>query len=61
MRLFSEEPLKLKRRIYENRCDEVRADYALFGPYLVGLRVPSEELDALMRGHVRGSTRDLRT
>ena len=53
--LFSDDPLEFKRLIYEMRFDEVSAVYALFGPFYVGLRVPSERMDALMRGDVRGA------
>jgi chlorite dismutase len=53
--LFSDDPLEFKRLIYEMRFDEVSAAYALFGPFFIGLRVPSEKMDALMRGDVRGS------
>ena len=53
--LFSDDPLEFKRLIYEMRFDEVSAAYALFGPFFIGIRVPSEKMDALMRGDVRGS------
>ncbi len=53
--LFSDDPLEFKRLIYEMRFDEVSAAYALFGPFFVGLRAPSEKMDALMWGDVRGS------
>lgn len=53
--LFSDDPLEFKRLIYEMRFDEVSAAYALFGPFYIGIRVPSEKMDALMRGDVRGS------
>jgi chlorite dismutase len=35
------------------RFDRVSADYALFGPFYIGLRVPSEGLAAYLRGEVR--------
>lgn len=53
--LFSDDPLEFKRLIYEMRFDEVSAAYALFGPFYIGIRVPSEKMDALMRGDVHGS------
>lgn len=53
--LFSDDPMEFKRLIYEMRFDEVSAAYALFGPFYIGIRVPSEKMDALMRGDVRGS------
>ena len=53
--LFADDPVEFKRLIYEMRFDEVSAVYALFGPFYIGIRVPSEKMDALMRGDVRGS------
>jgi len=49
------DPLEFKHIIYEMRFDEVSAVYALFGPFYIGLRVPSEKMDALLRGDVRGA------
>lgn len=53
--LFSDDPLEFKRLIYEMRFDEVSAAYALFGQFFIGIRAPSEKMDALMRGDVRGA------
>jgi chlorite dismutase len=53
--LFADDPVEFKRLIYEMRFDEVSAVYALFGPFYIGIRVPSEKMDSLMRGDVRGS------
>ena len=39
--LFAEDPLVFKRLIYEMRFDEVSAEYALFGSFYIGLRVPA--------------------
>jgi chlorite dismutase len=51
--LFAESPVAFKQLIYEMRFDRVSADYALFGPFYIGLRVPSEGLAAYLRGEVR--------
>jgi chlorite dismutase len=53
--LFADDPLEFKHIIYEMRFDEVSAVYGLFGPFYIGLRVPSEKMDALLRGDVRGA------
>lgn len=53
--LFSDDPLEFKRLIYEMRFDEVSAVYASFGQFFIGIRAPSEKMDALMRGDVRGA------
>jgi chlorite dismutase len=42
--LFAEEPLVFKKLIYEMRFDQVSAEYALFGRFFIGLRVPLEKL-----------------
>jgi chlorite dismutase len=39
--LFAEDPLVFKRLIYEMRFDKVSAEYALFGSFYIGLRVPA--------------------
>ncbi len=38
--LFAPEPLVFKKLIYEMRFDQVSAEYALFGQFFVGLRIP---------------------
>ena len=42
--LFAEDPLVFKKLIYEMRFDLVSAVYALFGTFVVGLRVPAAGL-----------------
>ena len=42
--LFAPEPLVFKKLIYEMRFDQVSAEYALFGQFFVGLRVPVAKL-----------------
>jgi peroxiredoxin len=42
--LFAENPLVFKKLIYEMRFDLVSAVYALFGTFVVGLRVPAAGL-----------------
>lgn len=48
--LFADEPLVFKKLIYEMRFDEVSADYALFGQFYVGMRVPAAKLGELLDG-----------
>ncbi|MBL8222819.1 MAG: heme-dependent peroxidase [Bryobacterales bacterium] len=50
--LFADDPLVFKKLIYEMRFDEVSAVYAGFGQFFVGLRIASEDLGALMSGHL---------
>jgi hydrogen peroxide-dependent heme synthase len=42
--LFAPEPLVFKKLIYEMRFDQVSAEYALFGQFFVGLRIPLTKL-----------------
>jgi peroxiredoxin len=42
--LFADEPLVFKKLIYEMRFDEVSALYASFGPFYLGVRLPTEKL-----------------
>ena len=46
--LFAEDPLVFKKLIYEMRFDLVSAVYALFGTFVVGLRVPAADLSGLL-------------
>ncbi|MDR3700483.1 MAG: heme-dependent peroxidase [Candidatus Sulfopaludibacter sp.] len=46
--LFAEDPLVFKKLIYEMRFDYVSAVYAMFGAFLVGLRVPAADLAGLL-------------
>ncbi len=50
--LFAEDPLVFKKLIYEMRFDEVSAEYALFGTFFVGLRVPASGLGAVLSGRL---------
>jgi peroxiredoxin len=45
--LWSEDPLWFKKLIYEMRFDEVSAVYALFGTFVVGMRMKPDELGRL--------------
>jgi chlorite dismutase len=49
--LFADDPLVFKKLIYEMRFDEVSAIYAAFGTFMVGVRCPAAELEALLEGH----------
>lgn len=42
--LFSNDPLKFKKLIYEMRFDQVSAVYAAFGTFYVGIRCPCSQL-----------------
>ena len=42
--LFAPEPMVFKKLIYEMRFDQVSAEYAQFGEFFVGLRLPVAEL-----------------
>ncbi|SPE29219.1 conserved hypothetical protein [Candidatus Sulfopaludibacter sp. SbA3] len=46
--LFAEDPLVFKKLFYEMRFDYVSAVYALFGAFVVGLRVPAAGLAGLL-------------
>jgi len=46
--LFAPEPLVFKKLIYEMRFDQVSAEYALFGQFFIGLRLPVAELGGWM-------------
>jgi len=46
--LFVDDPLVLKRLIYEMRFDEVSAVYALFGTFFVGERVHRREFEQML-------------
>src|SRR5947209_4520467 len=48
--LFGDDPLVFKRLIYEMRFDQVSAEYALFGRFFMGLRVPAAKLGELLSG-----------
>jgi chlorite dismutase len=47
--LFAEDPLVFKKLIYEMRFDLVSAVYALFGAFVVGLRVKAEGLAGVLQ------------
>jgi peroxiredoxin len=46
--LFAPEPLVFKKLIYEMRFDQVSAEYAQFGQFFIGLRLPVSELGKWM-------------
>jgi chlorite dismutase len=48
--LFADDPLVFKKLIYEMRFDQVSAEYALFGSFFVGLRVPAAKIGELLSG-----------
>ena len=48
--LFADDALIFKQLIYEMRFDEASALYALFGPFYLGIRIPSTELETFLDG-----------
>jgi chlorite dismutase len=48
--LFADSPLPFKQLIYEMRFDEASADYGIFGPFFIGLRLPGEALGLWLAG-----------
>ena len=48
--LFADDPIVFKRLVYEMRFDEASADYALFGPFYVGLRIAPQRLGDFLAG-----------
>lgn len=48
--LFADDPVVFKKLIYEMRFDEVSADYALFGQFFIGLRLPIDKLGNWLSG-----------
>ena len=50
--LFADDPLVFKKLIYEMRFDEASADYAVFGPFWVGIRFPATQLPVFLSGRV---------
>jgi hydrogen peroxide-dependent heme synthase len=48
--LFAEDPVVFKKLIYEMRFDEVSAEYALFGQFFIGLRLPIDSLSSWLGG-----------
>jgi len=52
--LFAADPLVFKKLIYEMRFDQVSAEYALFGQFFIGLRIPLEKLGEWAEGKLPG-------
>ncbi len=52
--LFAPEPLVFKKLIYEMRFDQVSAEYALFGQFFLGLRLPVQKLGEWLSGNLPG-------
>jgi peroxiredoxin len=50
--LFVDDPLVLKKLVYEMRFDEASAFYAEFGPFYTGLQFTPSELPRLLEGEV---------
>jgi chlorite dismutase len=48
--LFADSPLPFKQLIYEMRFDEASADYGIFGPFFIGLRLPGQALGLWLAG-----------
>ncbi len=54
--LFAPEPLVFKKLIYEMRFDQVSAEYAAFGQFFVGVRVPLARLGEWLEGKLPKSS-----
>ncbi len=54
--LFAPEPLVFKKLIYEMRFDQVSAEYAAFGQFFVGVRVPVAGLGEWLEGKLPKSS-----
>ena len=52
--LFAPEPLVFKKLIYEMRFDQVSAEYAVFGQFFVGVRVPVAKFGEWLEGELPG-------
>src|SRR5271165_5592141 len=52
--LFAPEPLVFKKLIYEMRFDQVSAEYAVFGQFFVGVRVPVAKFGEWLDGELPG-------
>src|SRR5271166_3603434 len=50
--LFAPEPLVFKKLIYEMRFDQVSAEYAVFGQFFVGVRVPVAKFGEWLDGEL---------
>lgn len=48
--LFADDPVAFKKLIYEMRFDRISAEYAIFGPFYLGLRCPAPQLPSLLDG-----------
>jgi hydrogen peroxide-dependent heme synthase len=53
--LFAESPLPFKQLIYEMRFDKVSAEFALFGPFYIALRIAPGGLMAFMKDDARSA------
>lgn len=49
--LFADDPLVFKKLVYEMRFDESSARYAEFGPFIVAIRLGTDDLSRLVFGH----------
>ncbi len=52
--LFAPDPLVFKKLIYEMRFDQVSAEYALFGQFFLGVRLPVQKLGEWLNGKLPG-------
>ncbi|MDE3202468.1 MAG: heme-dependent peroxidase [Acidobacteriota bacterium] len=50
--LFANDPVVFKKLIYEMRFDEVSAEYALFGQFFLGVRLPLDKLTDWTSGKI---------
>lgn len=50
--LFADDAGAFKRLVYEMRFDEATSRYGEFGPFYLGLRVQSSQLESYLGGHI---------
>jgi chlorite dismutase len=48
--LFADDPLVFKKLVYEMRFDPASSQFALFGPFYVGIRMQAGDLAAVLEG-----------
>jgi chlorite dismutase len=48
--LFADDPLVFKKLVYEMRFDPASSQFALFGPFYVGIRMQPGDLAAVLEG-----------
>ena len=50
--LFSDNPLVFKKLVYEMRFDEASSMYGEFGPFSLGVHLPSDKFQSFLEGSI---------